>query len=109
MLEQPLDLFHFFLFVIPGFITVWTLRHFIGSKEKTDFEYFALSVFWGLIMLVLYGYLSKQENFIKLLTNPYAAAIVLSFLGFIMGWIGSVLSRTEWFQRIAHWLKNFHF
>ncbi len=108
MLEQPLN-FHFFLFVIPGFITVWSFRYFIGSKEKRDFEYFALSALWGLLMFLLYSFFSKQENLVKLFENPYAAAIILSILGLIMGWLGSVLSRTKSFQKIVHWLKNFHF
>lgn len=109
MLEQSLDLFHFFLFVIPGFITVWSFRHFIESKEKADFEYFALSVFWGLIMILLYGLFLKQEKFIKLLENPYAGAVTLSILGLIMGWLGSILIRTKCFQKLDHWFKNFHF
>ena len=109
MIEQPLDLFHFFIFVIPGFITVWSFRHFIESKEKADFEYFALSVFWGLVMLLLYGLLSKQENFIKLLKNPYFGAVALSILGALMGWIGSILIKMKCFQKLDYWFKNFRF
>jgi H+/Cl- antiporter ClcA len=108
MLEQPFDIFHFFLFVIPGFITVWSFRYFTDSKKSRDFEYLVLSIFWGLLMILLYELLSvvTKTQVTKLFQNPYAAAIVLSLLGLLVGWIGSCLSRTRWLQKITHWLKN---
>jgi len=108
MLGQQLD-FNFFLFIIPGFITVWSFRYFIGSKEKRDFEYFALSAFWGLLMFIFYILISKQENIIKLFESPYAAAVALSILGVSMGWLGSIIIRSKYFKEVDHWFKNFHF
>jgi len=109
MLEQPFDLFHFFLFVIPGFITVWSFRYFTDSKKRGDFEYFALSTFLGVLILFLYELVAKKESINRVIQNPYYGVIILSVLGLGMGWIGSSFSRAKWFQRIIHWLKNFHF
>jgi len=108
-MEQSFDIFHFFIFVIPGFITVWSFRYFTNSKKSADFEYFALSVFWGLLNILLYELISSQEQTDKLIQNPYVAATVLSIGGLIIGWIGGVLSRTSWIQKIINWLKNYHF
>lgn len=109
MLEQPLDIAHIFIFVIPGFITVWSFRYFTNSKKSSDFEYLALSIFWGLMILLLYELISTNERTKNLLENPYAAASVLSILGLIIGWFGSVLSRVDWIKKMINWLKNFHF
>ena len=103
-MEQSFDIFHFFIFVIPGFITVWSFRYFTNSKKSADFEYFALSVFWGLLNILLYELISSQEQTDKLIQNPYVAATVLSIGGLIIGWIGGVLSRTRWIQKIINWL-----
>lgn len=109
MIEQQFDLFHFFLFVIPGFITVWSFRYFTDSKKIGDFEYFALSTFVGILMLLLYGSVAKKESVAIVIQNPYVGAIVLSVLGLFMGWIGSRFSRAKFFRKIIHWLKNFDY
>lgn len=106
---MTIDIFHLFLFVIPGFITVWSFRYFSESKKSGDFEYFALSVFWGLVMLVVYEMIFTKEQISQLIGNPYAAALVFSLLSPFFGFFGSALSKTNWFQRGATWLKNFHF
>jgi hypothetical protein len=109
MLEISFDLVHILIFVIPGFIIVWSFRYFTDSKKSADFEYFALSTFWGLLNLLFYELISRAENVKSLLQNPYAATFVLSIFGLIIGWFGGVLSRTDWFQKIINWLKNYHF
>lgn len=87
-----LDIFHIFLFIIPGFITVWSFRYLTNSKKSADFEYFSLSIFWGIIMVFFYGLISKKETFNKLISNPYLASIVLSIFGFIISLLGKIIN-----------------
>jgi membrane protease YdiL (CAAX protease family) len=88
---MDIDIFHMFLFVIPGFVTVWSFRFFRKNEKKCgDFEYFALSVFWGLVMLLLYNLVANSEQLEKLVGNIYAAALVLSFVGFIAGCLAAI-------------------
>jgi hypothetical protein len=108
MFEGAFDVSNFFIFVIPGFITVWSFRFFRDSKKIGEFEYFVASVFWGLITLLFFEYLPTQDEK-KLLQNPYAAAAILSFFGLLLGWIGSVVAKIKFFQKIVVWLKEFHF
>lgn len=39
------------LLIIPGFLLVWTFRHFTKSKEIGGFEYAAWSFVWGVAQL----------------------------------------------------------
>jgi len=73
------------IFVIPGFITVWSFRNFTHSKKTGDFEYFGLSIFWGLVMVLLNSLIAEQNEFEKILGNPIAAAIAFSVIGASLG------------------------
>lgn len=86
--QSSISSYMLLLFVIPGFITVWSFRHVGSIKKASDFEYFALSVFWGLVMLLIYELITPLEMVQKLLQNLYAAALILSMIGFLFGWIG---------------------
>jgi hypothetical protein len=108
-MEQSFDIFHFFLFVIPGFVTVWSFRYFTDSKKNADFEYFVLSVVWGLLILLAYELISTTDQVNKLISNLYAAAVAQSFAGLFIGWFGSFLSRSDWVQKIVEWLKTRRF
>jgi hypothetical protein len=81
-------------FVIPGFITVWSFRNFTHSKKIGDFEYLGLSIFWGLIMVVLNSIISPKDSFREVLGNPFAAAIAFSFVGCILGfWVARIANK----------------
>jgi len=95
---MEIDIFHLFLFVIPGFITVWSFRYFTNSKKNKDFEYFALSVFWGLIMLLIYELVGTKKQIEALIGNPYSAALVLSILGLTIGLMGSKVLQLSGFK-----------
>lgn len=84
MENLSIDITHFLLFVIPGFILVWTFRNFTGSKKTGDFEYAGLSFFWGLVMVSIYGAM-LPGRLGDLLSNPYAAALGLSPFCFMAG------------------------
>jgi len=99
--------FNFLIFIIPGFLTVWTFRYFTQSKKRGDFELLGLSFVWGLVILVamelLMGLLYRNNYNDKIkesLENPYAAAIILSFFGIIFGWCGSHISQWSWFKEL---------
>ena len=82
----PIDQFLFFLFIIPGAITVWSFRFFRKSKKTGDFEYLALSVFWGVVMLSILMFLVPVETK-RLIENPYASVLVFSFFGFCASFV----------------------
>lgn len=98
--------FQFLIFVIPGFVTVWTFRYFTKSEKKGDFEFLGLSFFWGLIILLFYELVSPKESINKLLENHYAAAFVFSLVGPIFGWLGSRMSKAEWFRGLIKKLNK---
>jgi hypothetical protein len=69
---------------------IWSFRYFSHSQSKiSDFEYVGFSSFWGVIILGIYGWLTKShpEQLQILISNPFAAGVVLSCLGFLMGLI----------------------
>jgi hypothetical protein len=84
--DLSFDLFHIFLFVIPGFITVWSFRYFAKLPKPRDFEYLSFSVFFGLVLLVVIQWLIGSAEFVKMIGNPYAASLVLSLFGGLGSW-----------------------
>jgi predicted transporter len=83
-----IDTFSFLIFVLSGFMVVWSFRKSSNTnKSISDFEYLAFSTFWGMIILGLYGWLMRenQELLEKLFANPFAASIFLSLLGLGVG------------------------
>jgi len=98
-----------FVFVIPGFITVWSFRHFSGQKREGEFEYFALSVTWGLILLLLFELIVPHNKVVDSLKNPYAGGLSLLIMGFVLGWLGSLFNKEKWFRKFIDWSKNHHF
>lgn len=91
------DIQNFLSFVLCGFTTVWTFRHLKKIQRTSDFEYLALSIFWGVVVLMLFDLLpginTDQKN--KLLTNPFAAGLVLSIFGFSLGFFGYQIRRIK--------------
>ncbi len=107
MNEISLSDYHFLIFIIPGFLVIWTFRYFTDSKKQGDFELLGLSFVWGLIVLILVeGLLGSQDKIQKLFENPYVAAVILSIFGVILGWLGSLLPKFTWFRKIINFLKR---
>jgi peptidoglycan/LPS O-acetylase OafA/YrhL len=99
--------YNFLIFIIPGFLTVWSFRYFTESKKKGDFEFLGLSFIWGLIMLIIFQLINKKNYPVeRLLSNPYAAAVVLSLFGFISGWLGNQIIQWKWFRKLINFLKS---
>lgn len=99
--------YNFLIFIIPGFLTVWSFRYFAESQKKGDFEFLGLSFIWGLIMLIIFQLINKEDYRIeRLLSNPYSAAIILSLFGFISGWFGNQIIQWGWFKKIIIFLKS---
>jgi len=104
---SSVDLQHFFIFVIPGFMTIWSFRYFTDSKKTGEFELFALSFFCGLVVLMFYELISSAENIKKLLGNNYSAAFILSISGMIISFLAAAISRTSWYKIVIKKLKSF--
>jgi hypothetical protein len=96
MPDIPLDLTALLMIVVPGAITVWSYRFFTKSKKSGDFEYLTLSIFWGVVLLAIQPWISRKEEFVKLLNNPFATMLAMSILGIFLSfslvfgysWIG---------------------
>lgn len=86
-----IDIQILFLFLIPGFITLKVYYLLIGEKKDNQFEYFMLSCFWGLAILVFYGLISKKDNFTQLLNNIYASAFIFSIVGIFFAFLAAYI------------------
>lgn len=85
----------FFTIILSGFITVWVFRYMTKTEKHLDtFEYLCLSAFWGLIIILIFEFLQKdQEKIVGLLTNHYASGIIFSlFFAPLLGFLGSILA-----------------
>lgn len=84
---NSLGIYTYFLIILSGFGFVWGYRRLGSVKQISDFEYAGFSAFWGVIILGLYGWImrNKLESLNKLLSNPYAAGVVLFVFGLILG------------------------
>lgn len=85
-MDLPISEANLFIFIIPGFIIVWTYRNYMGIKREGEFEYLALSLFWGLLLLV---FASLINNWIDgklsvVFQNYYVFALIFSFIGFFI-------------------------
>ena len=86
----------YFIFVLSGFITVWSFRFVTKSKKTGDFEYLGLSVFWGLFTLMFFEYVIHDIPKIQqLLSNQYAAGAVLSLIGGTIGLAAGLIVKRE--------------
>jgi hypothetical protein len=85
-----LDSYYFLLFVIPGFITVWTYRTIFKVQKKGDFEYLGLSVFWGLVIFLFSIFATKNGAMFSYIFGelfPFSlvpASVILSAAGFLL-------------------------
>ena len=97
---------NFLIFIIPGFVVVWTFRFFTGNKKQGEFEYVGLSFVWGLVLYILVWYLSthvlKGLKGIYQDEYGYGLAAVLCTFGFILGWCGSILASWDWFNKVVN-------
>ena len=76
----PIDLFNLLIFIMPGFFFL----KFFSNKKRSGFEYMILSLFWGIILVVLYYYILPTDKFMALIENPYAAGIAFSLFSVIL-------------------------
>lgn len=79
----PIDLINLLIFTMPGFFFV---RAF-SKKVRTDFEYLMLSMFWGILIMILFYNILPGTRFIPLLDNPYAGALIFSILSYMLGFL----------------------
>ncbi len=92
-LEQVFNLYSFLIFIVPGFITLWAFSRFNKSKKLNVLELLILCFFWGLVVLVIFEFLVNEKDKINsLLSNPFAACLVLSLIGGGIGFLGAEIS-----------------
>ena len=97
---MTLDTLTFFEIILSGFMAIWTFRHFTNkNKVYSEFEWFGLSVFWGLIIIAVVAQL-PYPKMSELLSNPLATGLVTSILGVILGYLA-----TE-FLRLLYWIRK---
>ncbi len=108
MIDIPsIDQFSFWIFLIPGFVLVWSFRYFTNSDKKGDFEFLGLGMFCGLLNLILYGLLIKWGLLKSVpMENQYSAAIILSMFSFTVGLMSAQISKYNWFKVVIRFLKS---
>ena len=98
-----------FIFILPGFITVWSFRYFTNSKKTGDFEFLALAFIWGIFNLMLFG-LAVKIGLLNELPNKPAPVVsfmpLFSIWGFLLGLTGAQISKWGWFQKLTNLLKS---
>jgi len=102
------DQFAFWIFLVPGFILLWSFRYFTNSNKRGDFEFFGLGIAGGFLILLLYGLLVRWgaiESF-KDETPLYAAGFMLSILSYVAGLFCAQVSKWRWFRKIVNFLKS---
>ena len=116
MYEELISMFQFFVFIIPGFVTVWSYRFFSNSGKIGEFEYFAASCFWGLMMIEVYEFLclivSKRELIHNFFNDPYSTVSIfclslLTLLGFFLGWGGSIMAKNNFLRSLINRIRKF--
>jgi hypothetical protein len=65
---------------MPGFFFVRTF----SKTRKSDFEYLMFSMFWGILLMVLFYKILPVTKFTPLLNNPYAGAVIFSVLAYLL-------------------------
>ncbi len=99
----------YLLFVIPGFVLIWTYRHFTKAKKIGEFEYAAWSFFWGAaLFLVVIGIVTKfgyapvpvpLNNPAAIIGSLVAISLALATVGAIpLAFIGAQISRMGLFK-----------
>lgn len=96
--------FNFLIFLLPGFITVWSFRYLTRSTKKGEFELIGLSFLWGMILTALLGFLSLIP-FVPPFPDTtfqtfYSVGLALSGFGFLLGIVGAYIVHRKWFSAL---------
>lgn len=102
----PIETFHLLIFTIPGFFIIWSYRKVRGGNAISDFEYLMFSLFWGLILLIVYASIVDQVTISTVLKNPYATAVSFSLLGSAAGWTTAQLPTIKELRSVGSALKE---
>lgn len=118
---MDMSTFGYLLFVLPGFVVVWSYRHFTKAKQIGDFEYAAWSFVWGTFIFFLFGLCIRMNDALGIESrdvvfdpnNPFelfatilgAGFALAMFLALPVGYGGAWISKKGYFQKI----DNFFF
>lgn len=103
---EQISLYHFLIFVLPGFMLMWSFRYCSKSNTKlSDFEYLAFSTFWGLVLLLINEWVMPKEKVIEILANPYTATFIFAITGLFFGYVGGFLKKElkEFIRYLQKW------
>ncbi|MBL8029777.1 MAG: hypothetical protein JNN11_00840 [Candidatus Doudnabacteria bacterium] len=99
----------YLLFIIPGFIVVWSYRFFSKHKSNIgEFEYAGLSFIWGLLLVASGGFFLNKlfpGYYQSIIKNIYATNITFCFLGLVCGWIGGFVKEWRWWNELISFIK----
>jgi hypothetical protein len=102
--------FNYLIFIIPGFITVWTFRYFTRSEKKGEFETIAWSFIWGTFFFFVPQWI-KHAFGGSYLNTPldnigalYGVMLGLSVFSPFLGFVGACFVNRSMFQRIKKFL-----
>jgi len=109
MPDISFDTVAFFEIILGGFMAVWVFRYFAGSERKySEFEWFGLSAFWGLVILALWNSFAQltpelQTQTNELLKNPFATGLTLStFFSVILGYVAARLVHFRFWRYVMN-------
>lgn len=90
-----IDLVTLLLFAMPGFFLILGF----GVKQESDFKYLMLSMFWGILIVVVFSKIFPNQKFDSLLGNPYAGAVIFSASAYFVGLGGREITPSfKWLQ-----------
>ena len=85
------DSFSFLVFIVPGFFFLVGFNIF-NFKRRSSLLEIACSLIIGILLMAIYHSFLPREMFERFTENLYSAAIIFSFLNFILG----LIIRTIW-------------
>lgn len=97
---------HYLLFIIPGFVLIWSYRFFAKAKPIGEFEYAALSFIWGFILVGSTGFIVR---YFPKYDNLYYFTVYFSIFGVVFGRIGSLIAKWKWFVKLMDKIKPKNF
>ncbi len=97
---------NYLLFVIPGFMVIWSYRHFTRAEKMGEFEYAAWSLIWGIFfMMATYtwgNFIGRPFPNIALdnLGGLNGVIAALTPLAVLIGYVGAVLYHRFYLSKI---------
>lgn len=109
MIDQAIDMTTFLLFIIPGFITVWSYRYATYSEKTGEFELIGLSFFWGVTILLLVAALAPSGALNAALDDRWrlsGVAFAFSLVGGSIAFFAALFKKKNRLQSAWKYVKK---